>query len=100
MKHIVYFNTHGYDPFIDFLKAYAIICVLLGHTFPYLDKIGYGLWAGMQVPIFIMIQAFHSLKKDNPKFIFSNLLKRIFIPFALTTSISIAIIYAEEIGGG
>lgn len=101
MRHIISFNTQGYDPFIDFLKAYAILCVLLGHTFPYLDKIGYGVWAGMQVPIFILIQAFHALKKDSPKLNFTNIIKRIFIPFAITTSITIAIIFAlKMIGGG
>lgn len=29
-------NKNGYEPFLDFLKAYAIIGVLLGHTIPYL----------------------------------------------------------------
>lgn len=91
MERSISFNTQGHDSFIDFLKAYAILCVLFGHTFPHIDKIGYALWAGMQVPIFILIQAFHVLKKDSFQFNMVNLLRRIFIPFAATTIITIII---------
>lgn len=100
MSHIISFETHGYDPFIDFLKAYAILCVLFGHTFPYLNEIGYGMWAGMQVPIFILIQAFHVLKKDSPTLNVTNIIRRIFIPFAIVTAITIMILLAIEMGGG
>lgn len=89
MGHKIYLNTQGYDPFIDFLKAYAILCVLLGHTFPHLDIIGYAVWAGMQVPI--LIQAFHVLKKESFQFNIVYLLKRILIPFASTNIITIII---------
>lgn len=48
-----------HDEFIDFIKAYAILCVLFGHTFGMaLDYVAYGVWAGMQVPLFILIQTF------------------------------------------
>lgn len=75
------FNTKGYDGFIDFIKAYAIICVLFGHTFLWLDKVAYGTWAGMQVPLFVIIQTFHSLKKDNVTFKLKKVLKRVLLPF-------------------
>lgn len=77
------FKKIGYDPFIDFIKAFAIICVLIGHTFPSLEMIGYGFWAGMQVPLFVLVQSFHSLKKEHNKFQFKKILWRIFIPFIL-----------------
>lgn len=39
----VVFNKTGYDPFLDFIKAYAIIMVLIGHTLPYVNGIGGGI---------------------------------------------------------
>lgn len=83
MDKVVKFNLEGYDPFIDFIKAYAIICVLIGHVLPNLNYIGYGLWAGMQVPLFILVQVFHSLKKDPVKIRISKLWWRILFPFFL-----------------
>lgn len=102
MNRIVSFNKNGHDPFIDFLKSYAIICVLVAHTFPFLNEIGYSLWAGMQVPIFILIQAFHVLKKDSPHFNFVSVIRRIFLPFAIITLITVAILYTIQffVGGG
>ena len=75
------FNKKGHDDFIDFIKAYAIICVLLGHTFLFLDKIGYAMWAGMQVPLFILVQSFHLFKKEQPSIDLVKILKRVFLPF-------------------
>ena len=83
MQKTVVFNKTGYDPFIDFIKAYAIICVLIGHTFPNLDYMGYGLWAGMQVPLFILVQAFHSFKKETSVVSIKKMFWRIFAPFIL-----------------
>lgn len=85
-------NKTGYEPFFDFLKAYAIICVLIGHTFPYLDKIGYPLWAGMQVPIFVLIQAFHVLKKPSSNLDFKKLFSRILLPYIIVLS-GIVLVY-------
>lgn len=81
MKQVTFVKA-GYDPFIDFLKAYAIICVLIGHTIPHTDAWGYFFWAGMQVPLFILIQTFHFYKKDS-KLNVGKLLKRILIPFVV-----------------
>lgn len=80
MLYIITFNKDGYDPFLDFIKAYAIVCVLIGHVLPLHDYWGYGLWAGMQVPLFILIQSFHGLKrKSNVNW--RRILTRVFIPF-------------------
>lgn len=82
MNKVITFNKTGYDPFIDFIKAYAIICVLIGHTLP-VDKYGYGLWAGMQVPLFVLVQVFHFYKKDYTCIDLCKIAKRILIPFAV-----------------
>lgn len=81
---VIQFNKTEHDDFIDFIKAYAILCVLFGHTFGmFLDKVAYGVWAGMQVPLFILIQTFHGLKKEGVTFIFAKVFKRVFLPFFL-----------------
>lgn len=85
-------NKTGYEPFLDFLKAYAIICVLIGHTFPFLDKVGAPLWLEMQVPIFVLIQAFHVLKKPFSKLNFKKLFLRILLPY-LIVLIGIVLVY-------
>lgn len=92
MPNVVVFNKSGYDPFIDFIKAYTIICVLIGHTFPNLDSIGYGLWAGMQVPLFILVQAFHYLKKDTLDISIKKIFWRVFFPFVFVEIIIFVIL--------
>ena len=86
------FNTKGHDDFIDFIKAYTILCVLFGHTFGIaLDFVAYGVWAGMQVPLFILIQTFHSYKKDNVSFSIGKVFKRVLLPFFLIESLTFII---------
>ena len=85
------FKTTGHDEFIDFIKFYAIICVIFGHTFPLLDKIGYGLWAGMQVPLFVLVQSFHYLKKEDIKINIRKILGRIVVPFLIAEILTFAI---------
>lgn len=53
----------------------------MGHTFPYLDKTGYVLWYGMQVPLFVLIQSFHVFKKTHYNFDIKKCIQRILIPF-------------------
>ena len=83
----VSFNKIGYDPFIDFIKAYAIVCVLIGHTLPLQDYWGYGLWAGMQVPLFVLVQAFHCFKKETPDINLKKIFLRVGLPYILVQSI-------------
>ena len=88
----IQFNTKGHDDFIDFIKAYAILCVLFGHTFGMiLDKVAYGVWAGMQVPLFILIQSFHGLKKESVTFNFAKVFKRVILPFFLVEVLTLVI---------
>ena len=78
---VISFNKKGYDGFIDFIKAYAIIAVLIGHTVPNLDMVAYFVWLGMQVPLFLLFQAFHVFKKDTPKVLLSKIFQRVLVPF-------------------
>ena len=82
-------NKSGYEPFFDFIKAYAILCVLMGHTIPYLKETGYSLWYGMQVPLFVLVQVFHALKKESYSFSIKKISKRIIYPFLLIQTIPI-----------
>jgi hypothetical protein len=91
------FNKSGYDPFIDFIKAYAIICVLIGHTLPSHDYWGYGLWAGMQVPLFVLVQAFHCFKKDTSNINLKKIFSRVVLPYILVQSIAfLYILYIDS----
>ena len=87
------FIKEGYDPFITFLKAYAIICVVLAHAIPaaFRDVILFELWGDMQVPLFILIQVFHSYKRA-PSFSFKRIWGRILKPF-LIVQLVIFLIY-------
>lgn len=75
-------KTTEYDPFITFMKGYAILCVLLAHSLPNPQITGYAFWGGEQVPLFLLIQTFHATKK-TPKFKFGKVFKRIILPFLL-----------------
>lgn len=77
------FKKDGYEPFIDFIKAYAIITVLIGHTFDYHEYWGYSFWAGVQVPLFVLVQSFHVLKKESPKLDVVKLFKRVLFPYLI-----------------
>ena len=85
---VITFSKKGYDDFIDFIKAYAILCVLFGHTFLWLDKVAYAAWAGMQVPLFILVQVFHGYKKEKVIFSFRKLFKRVLLPFFIVEFIT------------
>lgn len=89
------FNTKGYDPFLDFLKAYCIIWVLIGHILPgdYLNYILYPIIGGCQVPLFLIIQSFHAYKKGvKPVIDIKKTLKRIVIPFFVVQTVIIGTI--------
>ena len=86
MTQAISFNKTGYDPFIDFLKAYAIIFVVVAHCLPVslYNVLLFRIWGDMQVPMFILIQTFHAYKKGTAPLIkWNSMLKRIVIPFAV-----------------
>ena len=89
-------QKQGYEPFFDFLKAYAIICVLAGHTLPLLHYVGAPLWINLQVPIFVLIQSFHVLKKDNPKFSFKKIWYRILLPYLIVQIVAFTVLLIQN----
>lgn len=94
------FNKADYDPFIDFLKAYSIICVVVAHILPadLYKYILFQVWGDMQVPQFVLIQVFHAYKKGvQPKLNWSSILKRICLPFV---AVQAAIIACKGLVGG
>ncbi len=104
---VITFNKSGYDPFIDFIKTYAILCVLVGHTLVLHDYWGYGLWAGMQVPLFVLVQAFHSFKKETPGVNLKKIFLRVVVPYIIIQSIPFIYLLCKNpsglysfIGGG
>lgn len=99
MYKVITFNKTGYDPFLDFIKAYAILCVLLGHTFPFLHETGYPLWYGMQVPLFVLIQVFHVFKKDTYKFNIKKIIQRILVPYLLVQILPLCYVLFQTIKG-
>lgn len=79
-------NKNGYDPFIDFIKGFCILSVVLTHSLPvWLQQHTlFSLWGGMAVPLFLMIQVFHAYKSgldSSKKILSTKILKRIIIPF-------------------
>ena len=95
------FNKTGYDPFIDFLKAYAIICVIIAHIFPvkFWDYCLFRVWGDMQVPMFVLIQVFHAYKKGAAPIIkWYSLLKRIVLPFMVIQGFILLYRFLSESG--
>ena len=107
MDKVITFNKEGYDPFIDFIKAYAIVCVLIGHTLVLHDYWGYGLWAGMQVPLFVLVQAFHGFKKETPSINLKKIFLRVVLPYIIIQAIPFIYLLCKDpfliysfLGGG
>lgn len=82
----IQFNKSGYDLFVDFLKAYSIICVVVAHCLPeqMYNYVLFQVWGDMQVPMFLLIQTLHAYKKETrPKLNLKKLLTRIIIPYII-----------------
>lgn len=80
----IVFNRSGYDPFIDYLKAFSIVFVLLAHSLSssFQDKSLFYVWGDMQVPMFVLIQTFHAYKAGiQPNIKATYIFKRIVLPF-------------------
>lgn len=93
---VITINKESYDPFIDFLKAFAIICVVISHALPkeLYNSIMFSVYGGMAVPLFLMIQVFHAYKSGaSPRIHKSKLLLRIILPFLFVQ----ILLFAEEL---
>lgn len=72
----------GYDPFIDFMKGFCILSVVLVHAIPHIPGGVYTI--GQCVPLFLLIQVYHYYKNgmENAKpFNIQKVWKRILRPF-------------------
>lgn len=59
-------SKDGYEPFLDYLKGICIIMVVINHGFASAEeKLLFPIWINQAVPIFLLIQVFHSYKKRN-----------------------------------
>lgn len=99
MIQTINFKKEGHDSFIDFLKAYSIVCVLLAHAIPHkaFDYIQFMVWGGMQVPMFILIQVYHVFKQGNrPGINFRRLWKRIVLPFLMSQIIIFVLLLLQS----
>jgi len=79
----IVFNKQGYDPFIDFLKAYSILVIVIAHGMQDPNKYLYPIW-GCAVPLFIIIQVYHVYKREPKAVDIRRLLSRILLPFVIT----------------
>lgn len=82
----IMFKREGYDPFIDYLKGVCILFVVIQHSMPPLMSryTAWGLWGRFAVPLFLLIQVFHTYKRNrrgNNFINFKKLWKRILFPF-------------------
>ena len=88
------FNTKGYDPFIDFIKAYAILCVLVGHFLSSSINVLYPIWGGNQVPLFVAVQCFHYMKNTPPRPLnVTRIFTRVLIPFIVIQVFIVAVLF-------
>ena len=84
---ILSFKKSEYDPFIDYIKGFCILSVIILHSTPVsVLKVSLGcLWISMCVPLFLLVQVFHAYKKRS-NITYPNMAKtwyRIIKPFVL-----------------
>ena len=96
--YIVPMKKDGYEPFIDYLKGVSILFVVLQHCLPFENYWLCCLWAAQAVPIFLIIQAFHSFKslmgggKKSQHIDFKKLFRRILKPFLFMLAIQFVLL--------
>lgn len=84
----VYNKEAEYEPFIDYLKGFAIIGIVWLHCMPLQDIMLAPLWCGMSVSLFLLIQVFHACRHGVFSVRFPNLKKlwlRIIMPMIMFT---------------
>lgn len=89
-------SKEGYDPFIDYLKGVSILFVILAHCLPLQEYMLFSLWGAQAVPLFLLVQVFHSYKKGvgciSVSYDLKKLFHRIFKPFLLLVVIQLLLL--------
>lgn len=92
----IQFVKNGHDSFLDFIKAYAILGVIFNHTWVFRDETpGLGLFFSVDVPLFLLVQVFHFLKKDST-LDFKKIFKRVFLPYFIIQAILFAYVICSN----
>lgn len=91
----IFFNKDAYDPSLDYLKGVCIIFVILNHCMPenMMRNTGFFFWGSSAVPIFLMIQVFHTYKNTQKaaEINFGKIWHRILKPFLIIEAVTISI---------
>ena len=86
------FTTLGKDYSLDFVKGYAIICVLLNHCLDHSihQQIFFYIWGLPAVPLFLLVQTFHAYKRGCSwkQLSLMKLWTRVMKPFFIVVAIS------------
>ena len=87
-KALLTLRRDEYDPFIDFVKGVCIVLVVLTHCLPDIVQfyVLFPLWGRPAVPLFLIIQVFHTYKKglDVADTNYRRMWQRIVKPFLVT----------------
>lgn len=90
----------GYEPFIDFLKGYLILCILFTHgcdTWPELRTYSmYYLWGGAPTACFMLICSMHLFRPGGGAFDVWKVVKRVLAPYILLQFFCIGVSVARS----
>lgn len=94
----VQFVKNGHDAFLDFIKAFAILGIIFNHTWIFREETpGLVLLFSVDVPLFLLVQVFHFLKKDST-LDFKKIFKRVFLPYFIIQAILFAYVICSNSG--
>lgn len=102
MEKTINLEKNAYEPFIDVLKGFAIISVVINHILPYYIErpLLFCLWGEMAVPLFLIIQSFHYYKcglDSRKKFSFSKFGRKILLPYVFAQLMIILILILKSV---
>ena len=94
------FSKIGHDLSLDFVKGVCILLVILNHStgFTFHQDSWFFLWGYPAVPLFLLIQVYHSYKKefDGIHIQWVKIWKRAFFPFLLVQTLLFAYVVVTQ----
>ena len=95
--HKIELMRNGYDPFLDFIKGFCIVSVILNHSVgPYLrDYALFYFWGEIAVPLFLLLQSYHVFRKEKislGKQQFVKMFHRILLPCIIISLVGFVIL--------